>query len=82
MRGKASADFHFDAEPERTLRAKLREARRKKLENSDTEEPAILSTPASVHSEKFESDTDSHPDTVNMAADPPPAERLLGDYGR
>ena len=40
MRGKASADFHFDAEPERTLRKKLREARRKKLANSDTEEPA------------------------------------------
>ena len=82
MRGKASADFHFDAEPERTLRAKLREARRKKLANSDTEEPVTPGTPVSVHSEKSESDTDSHPDTVNMAADPPPAERLLGDYGR
>ncbi|XP_050917630.1 uncharacterized protein LOC127132709 [Lathyrus oleraceus] len=82
MRGKASANFHFDAEPERTLRTKLREARRKKLANSVTEEPVTPGTPVSVHSEKSESDTDSHPDTVNMVADSPPAERLLGDYGR
>lgn len=31
MRGKPSADFTFDAEPERTLHAQLRQARKARL---------------------------------------------------
>src|SRR3954466_6649225 len=78
MRGKASAEFLFDAEPERSLRARLQKARQERPETSkatltvsESEEEEVIS----VHSEH--SDTESE----TMAADPPPVERLLGDYG-
>ncbi|XP_050896632.1 uncharacterized protein LOC127103410 [Lathyrus oleraceus] len=83
MRGKASAEFLFDAEPERSLRARIRKARHDRLEV--TEEPLIVSDSekegtVSIHSEHSDSgNSDTEPET--MAADPPPAERLLGDYG-
>src|SRR3954465_4478566 len=78
MRGKTSAKLLFDAEPERSLHTRLREARQERPETSKAtltvseseEEEVIL-----VHSEH--SDTESE----TMAADPPPVERLLGDYG-
>src|SRR3954466_6925073 len=75
MRGKASAEFVFDAEPERSLRARLRKAKQEQLEalediltasESDNEE--ILS----IHSEHSDSEAET------TAA---PVERLLGDYG-
>src|SRR3954467_4037221 len=79
MRGKASAELRFDAEPERTLRARLREVKRKRLASkvgspivSESEDEEVLSIP----SEQSDSESET------MAADPPPAERLLGDYGR
>jgi hypothetical protein len=42
MRGKASVDFPFDAEIERTLRARLRQAQLARLE-SEEEQPSIHS---------------------------------------
>src|SRR3954464_9795358 len=75
MRGKASAKFIFDAEPERSLRARLRKAKQERLEalekilaasESDNEE--ILS----IHSEHSDSEAETTEDHV---------ERLLGDYG-
>src|SRR3954468_2941499 len=78
MRGKASAELLFDAEPERLFRARRREAKQRELEAK--EEPLIVLDPEtekthSIHSEH----SDSEPET--MAEDPPPVERLLGDYG-
>src|SRR3954468_23698324 len=79
MRGKTSAELLFDAEPERLLRARLREVKRKRLASkedspvvSESEDEEVIS----IQSEQ----SDSEPET--MAADPPPPERLLGDYGR
>src|SRR3954471_20257725 len=79
MRGKASAELLFDAEPERLLRARLREIKRKRLTSkeespvaSESEDEEVIS----IHSEH----SDSEPET--MAEDPHPVERLLGDYGR
>src|SRR4051812_29800748 len=78
MQGKTSAELLFDAEPERSLRTRLREARQERPETSkatltvsESEEEEVIS----VHSEL--SDTESE----TMAADPPPVERLLGEYG-
>src|SRR3954465_5788854 len=68
MRGKASAEFLFDAEIERTLHARRRQARLAKLEY---EEEII-----SVHS-----GSDSESEEEVMGENPPPPERLLGDYG-
>ncbi|XP_058756799.1 uncharacterized protein LOC131630022 [Vicia villosa] len=81
MREKASADFPFDAEPERTLHTRPRQAKRGRLAAyegeqiiRDKEEEEV-----SVNSEYSASDTETIPET--MAADPPPpVERLLGDY--
>src|SRR3954468_14505041 len=78
MRGKASAELLFDAEPERLFRARRREAKQRELEAK--EEPLLVSDSEtekthSIHSEH----SDSEPET--MAEDPPPVERLLGDYG-
>src|SRR3954469_18734854 len=75
MRGKASAEFIFDAEPERSLRARLRKAKQERLEA--IEENLIASEydnedTFSVHSEHSDSEAET------MAA---PVERLLGDYG-
>src|SRR3954469_6087912 len=67
MRGKALAEFLFDAKIERTLHARRRQARREKLES---EEEII-----SVHS-----GSDSESEEV-MGENPSPLERLLGDYG-
>src|SRR3954465_6578244 len=66
MRGKASAEFLFDAEIERTLHARRRQARQEKLES---EEEVVT-----VHS-------DSESEEEAMGENPPPPERLLGDYG-
>src|SRR3954467_4060766 len=66
MRGKASAEFLFDAEIERTLHARRRQARQEKLES---EEEVVT-----VHS-------DSESEEEVMGENPPPPERLLGDYG-
>src|SRR3954471_9902846 len=68
MRGKASAEFLFDAEIERTLHARRRQARLAKLE---PEEEIV-----SVHS-----DSESESEEETMGENPPPPERLLGDYG-
>src|SRR3954463_3857588 len=75
MRGKASAKFIFDAEPERSLRARLRKVKQERLEAlediltaSESENKEILS----IHSEHSDSEAET------MAA---PVERLLGDYG-
>jgi hypothetical protein len=75
MRGKASADFSFDADPERTLRARLRQAKREKLEIAEKAEKEVVA----VHSENSDSEAETTPEV--MAAEPPPPERLLGDYG-
>ena len=75
MRGKASANFSFDADPERTLRARLRQAKREKLELAEKAEEEVVS----VHSENSDSEAEITPEV--MAAEPPPPERLLGDYG-
>src|SRR3954466_795002 len=66
MRGKASAKFLFDAEIERTLHARRRQARQEKLES---EEEVVT-----VHS-------GSESEEEVMGENPPPPERLLGDYG-
>src|SRR3954469_4888449 len=67
MRGKASAEFLFDAEIERTLHARRRQALQAKLES---EEEVIT-----VYSG---SDTESGEEIMGEV---PPPERLLGDYG-
>ena len=79
MRGKTSAELLFDAEPERLLKARLQEVKRKRLAAkerspvvSESEDEDILL----ISSEQSESESET------MAADPPPPERLLGDYGR
>ncbi|XP_050877193.1 uncharacterized protein LOC127080953 [Lathyrus oleraceus] len=66
----ASADFPFDAEIERTLRTRLRQARLARLE-SDEEQPSIHSG----------SDSGLEREIKTMGENPPPPERLLGDYG-
>src|SRR4051812_29373056 len=68
MRGKTSAEFPFDAEIERTLHARHRQAR---LANLESEEEIV-----SVHS-----GSDSESEEEVMGENPPPPERLLGDYG-
>src|SRR3954462_12505331 len=68
MRGKASAEFLFDVEIERTLHARRRQARQ---ENLESEEEII-----SVHS-----GSDSESEGEVMGENPPAPERLLGDYG-
>lgn len=83
MQGKASAEFLFDAEPDRSLRARIRKARHDRLEA--TEEPLIISDfekegTVSIHSEHSDSEN-SDTESETMAAAPPPVERLLGDYG-
>lgn len=65
MRGKASAIFDFDAEPERTLHARRRKARQ-----------AILAEPEI--SEHSDTESDREIDNQDMGE---PQERLLGDYG-
>ncbi|XP_058746093.1 uncharacterized protein LOC131618961 [Vicia villosa] len=75
------ADFPFDAEPERTLHARLRQAKRERLAASEGEQSIRdkEEEEVSVNSENSASDTETIPKT--MAADPPPpVERLLGDY--
>ena len=57
MRGKASADFYFNADPERTLRARLRQAKREKLEIAEKAEEEVVS----VHSENSDSDAEPIP---------------------
>jgi hypothetical protein len=75
MRGKASAEFLFNAEPERLLRARCRTARLELSEAtlivSESEKEEVVS----IHSE--DSDTVSE----TMAEAPPPVETLLDDYG-
>src|SRR3954471_10539424 len=66
MRGKALAEFLFDAEIERTLHARRRQAHQEKLKS---EEEVVT-----VHS-------DSESEEEVMGENPPPPERLLGDYG-
>src|SRR3954469_19281159 len=79
MRGNTSAELLFDAEPERLLRSRLREIKRKRLASKE-ESPVVSESEdeevISIQSEQ----SDSEPKT--MAADPPPPKRLLGDYGR
>src|SRR3954462_2436891 len=79
MRGKASAELLFDAEPERLLRARLREVKRKRLA-SKGESPIVSESEDEERISISSEQSDSEPET--MAADPPPPERLLGDYGR
>src|SRR3954466_12337205 len=79
MRGKASAELLFDAEPERTLRARLREVKRKSLASKE-------GSPIVSESEDgeglFITSEHSESESEPMEADPPPPERVLGDYGR
>ena len=77
MRGKSSANFSFDADPERTLRARLRQAKREKLELAEKAEGEVVS----VHSENSDSDAETVPEIMAANPPPPPPERLLGDYG-
>lgn len=70
MWGKASADFPSDTEIERTLQARLKQARLARLE-SDEEQ---LSTHSGLDS-GFEREIETMVDV------PPPPKRLLGDYG-
>src|SRR3954463_984888 len=79
MRGKASAELFFDAEPERLLRARLREVKRKRLASKEDSPVVSKSEDEEVISIQSKQ-SDSEPET--MAANPPPPERLLGDYGR
>lgn len=74
MRGKTSAEFHFNAEIKRTLRTRLRQARLAKLE-SDKEQPTVHSEPDSEPKKEPEREAET------MGGNPPPPERLLGDYG-
>src|SRR3954466_10726926 len=79
MRGKASAELLFDAEPERLLRARLREVKRKRLASKE-ESPIVSESEDEERISLSSEQSESEPET--MAADPPPPERLLGDYGR
>src|SRR3954471_22682384 len=79
MRGKASAELLFDAEPERLLRARLREVKRKRLASKE-ESPIVSESEDEERISISSEQSESEPET--MAADPPPPERLLGDYGR
>src|SRR3954466_1374872 len=79
MRGKASAELLFDAEPERLLRARLREVKRKRLASKE-ESPIVSESEDEERISIPPEQSESEPET--MAADPPPPERLLGDYGR
>lgn len=74
MRGKTSAEFHFNVEIERTLRARLRQARLAKLE-SDKEQPIVHSKPDSKPKKEPEREAET------MGENPPPPERLFGNYG-
>ena len=77
MRGKASADFLFDAEPERSLHKRLRQARLARLETEGESSTPQEEEVPSIHSE---SESESESDNSTMGEIPPP-ERLLGDYG-
>src|SRR3954469_13457288 len=79
MRGKTSAKLLFDAEPERLLRAKLREIKRKRLASKE-ESPIVSESEDEERISISSEQSEYEPET--MAADPPPPERLLGDYGR
>src|SRR3954468_12759991 len=79
MRGKASAEFLFNAEPERLLRARLREVKRKRMASKE-DSPVVSESEDEERNSIPPEQSDSEPET--MAADPPPPERLLGDYGR
>src|SRR3954468_8598238 len=79
MRGKTSAELLFDAEPERLLRARLREIKRKRLA-SKGESPTVSESEDEERISISSAQSESEHET--MAADPPPPERLLGDYGR
>lgn len=63
MRGKGSANFCFDAEIERTLHARLRQAKLARWE-SDKEHP-------SIHSDSY-----SEKEVETMGENPPPSKRL------
>src|SRR3954466_1860175 len=78
MRGKASAELLFDTEPERLLRARLREIKRKRLASKE-ESPIVSESEDEERISISSEQSESEPET--MAADPPPPERLLGDYG-
>src|SRR3954467_9718440 len=78
MRGKASAELLFDAEPERLLRARLREVKQKRLASKE-ESPIVSESEDEERISISSEQSESEPET--MAADPPPPERLLGDYG-
>lgn len=75
MRGKASAEFLFDAEPERLLCARRRKAMLELSEATPIVSESEKEEVVSVYSE------DSEAVSEPMAEAPPPAERLLGDYG-
>lgn len=78
MQGKPSADFTFDAEPERTLHTKLRQARKARLTASEAE--------IHVSEQEIEIEVSEHSDAKpdKEREDPimvEPQERFLGDYG-
>jgi hypothetical protein len=75
MRGKASAEFLFDGEPERLLRARHRKTRLELSEATPIISESEKEEVVSIHSE------DSDIVSETMAEAPPPVERLLGDYG-
>lgn len=78
IRGKPSADFTLEAEPERTLHAKLGQARKARLATSEVE---ISDSEQEKKIKVFEdSDTkfDKEREDQIMAE---PQERLLRDYG-
>lgn len=70
MQGKSSTDFSFDTEPERSLYARLRQARQANKEVDDLVKSDI------------DSDTDSDRDSEEEVMVEAAEERLFGDYGR
>lgn len=69
MRGNPSAGFPFDTEPERSLHARLRQARKARLADKEVDD-------------LVKSDTDSDREAEEQVMVEANEERLLGDYGR
>lgn len=78
MPGKPSTNFTFDVEPERTLHAELKQARKARLAASEAKIPV---SEQEIEIELFEhSDRESDKEREDPIM-VEPQERLLGDYG-
>lgn len=78
MKGNPLVDFTFDAEPERTLHIRLRQARQARLDASEAE--TLDSKKEKEIEVSKHSNTESDKEREDSIVDEP-QERFLGDYG-